>query len=134
VHYLPVLYLCCTLSPTRLQTVVVSSASVGWTKQGSCIVVDNEPTPPTLANYEASSGWKQVKSFTVTTDGGDFLFPLDQLLVVTVGDDNSTTYKPIPQDEKRTLAKLSPAKQYLVWYHHLMPDDNRKARFKAAKG
>ena len=96
---------------------MISSGKVGWEKQGSCILVDNEPAPPQNDDYASAKGWKEVTGFTAALGGGDFLFPKDQLLLV--GGDGK--YKPIDKDEKRTLSKLSPTKNYLVWYHHLLP-------------
>jgi hypothetical protein len=101
----------------RVQTLVISSKKVGWKKQGSCTLVDDEPKPPEQKDYASSQGWKEVKGITVAAGGGNFLIPKDQLLLV--GTDGS--YKPIQLDSKRTLAKLSSDKHYLVWYHHLFP-------------
>jgi hypothetical protein len=98
-----------------VQQLVISSKSVGWKKQGTCILVDNEPPPPTIEGFESEKGWKHVKGLVVNQGGGDFLFPADQLLVVT-----KKGYKAIADDGKRTLSKLSAQQGYLVWYHHVM--------------
>jgi hypothetical protein len=95
---------------------VISSKRVGWKKQGGCKLVDNEPTPPTLEGYQSERGWKEVTNLAAVQGGGDFLFPLDQILVVT---DNG--YKTIKAEGARHLSKLSKQKAYLVWYHHLFP-------------
>ena len=99
-----------------VQNLVISSAKVGWKKQGTCVLVDNEPAPPKLEGYEADKGWKEVKSFMVSSGGGNFLFPEDQLLLVT-----DKGYKAIAATNARQLSKLSSSKHYLIWYHHVMP-------------
>ena len=103
---------------------MISSAKVGWKKQGTCVLVDNEPAPPKLDGYEADKGWKEVKNFMVAAGGGDFLFPKDQLLVVT----KQHGYTAIKNETARQLSKLSSSKSYLVWYHHLMPTKVWKQR------
>ena len=72
--------LCCAC----VQTLVISSSKVGWKKQGTCILVDDEPTPPTNKGYESKKGWKMVSQFIVCSGGGDFLFPVDQILLVSL--------------------------------------------------
>ena len=49
-----------------VQNLVISSAKVGWKKQGTCVLVDNESPPPKLDGYEADKGWKEVKNFMVS--------------------------------------------------------------------
>jgi hypothetical protein len=98
---------------------VISSAKVGWAKQGTCILVDNEPKPPTDNDYASHKGWKEVKDFLAATKGGNFLFPKDQLMLVL----ESGAYKPIESEERRTLRNLKSDKNYLVWYHHLLQNE-----------
>jgi hypothetical protein len=111
---------------TCVQDLAISSKKVEWKRQGTCTLVDNEPPSPILENYRAETGWKEVESIQVHTGGGNFLFPKDQLLLVT-----EKGYKVIILEEKRMLGNLSPNKKYLVWYHHVMPfallDSKRKA-------
>ena len=107
---------CVDLCSPCVQTLVISSAKVGWKKQGTCILVDNEPTPPKNKGYEADKGWKVVKKIQVVQGGGDFLFPLDQLLVCL-----ANGYRVLENDKSRTLSNLDKGKNYLVWYHHLTP-------------
>jgi hypothetical protein len=95
---------------------VITSKKVGYKKQGSCTLHDNEPTPPTMAGYESAKGWKEVSNITTAQGGGNFLFPKDQILVVT-----TSGYRQIPSDDNRVISKLNGAKKYLVWYHHLLP-------------
>lgn len=92
----------------------ISSGKCGWKKQGGCKVVDDEPPPPTEDPFASDSGWKQVTGFKAAQGGADFLFPSDQLLVVT-----EDGYKPIKRDEDRLLGKLKAGKEYLVWWHHI---------------
>ena len=107
-HYIDV-YLC-------VQTLVISSAKVKWAKQGTCVLVDNEPMPPTIEGYQADKGWKMVKNVKVCQEGGNFLFPEDQLLVCL-----ANGYRVMKTNESRLLSAIAKDKQYLVWYHHLMP-------------
>jgi hypothetical protein len=106
-----------------LQTLVISSSKVGWKKQATCILEDNEPAPPKNAGYQSEKGWKMVKQIMVKHDGGDFLIPKDQLLVVT-----PNGYEVIKSDNKRLLSQLSPDKSYLLWYHHLLPTKEWQAK------
>ena len=89
---------------------VITSDKVGWAKQGTVTLVDGEPEPPPMENYNADEGWKMV-------GGGDYQFPRDQILVVLRGRQN---FKELPEPEDRELGSLSTTKTYLVWYHHLM--------------
>jgi hypothetical protein len=100
----------------RVQMLVISSEKVRWRKQGTCTLVDNEPAPPTAGDFASNKGWKEVKNFVSCTGGGTFLFPKDQLMVVLSNGD----YKPIDKDVDRMLRSLKPAKNYMVWYHHLL--------------
>jgi hypothetical protein len=97
-----------------VQKVLISSVNVDWQKQGTCTVVDDEPPPPTKEPYVASVGWKKVTDMSATSAGGDFLFPKDQLLLVT-----GSQYTPLANDDDRLLRNLKKGKSYLVWYHHL---------------
>ena len=99
------------------QTLVITSDRVAWAKQGTVTLVDGEPEPPELENYNAEEGWKMVRNFVTNTGGGDYQFPRDQILVVLRGHQN---YKELPKAEDRELGSLSKTKTYLVWYHHLM--------------
>jgi hypothetical protein len=121
--------LCVASLALCVQVLVISSKKVGWKKQGTCILVDDQPHPPTLAGYESPKGWKEVKGFKASLKGGDFLFPRDQLLLVL----SDGSYRPIPSDPARTLAKLSSIKNYLVWWHHLLPEKTHKANMAKAK-
>ena len=100
-----------------VQVLIIISKKVGWAKQGSCTLVDNEPSPPTVTKYASVVG------------GGNFLFPKDQLLLVA---DNGS-YKPIESSEQRNLSKLHATKNYLVWYHHLIPFQVWKNRVDSLK-
>ena len=95
---------------------MVSSARVGWKKQGGCKLVDNEPKPPVLKGYASDKGWKEVTMLAAVQGGGNFLFPKEQILLVT-----ETGYKVIKAEADRHLSKLNKQKAYLVWYHHLLP-------------
>jgi len=107
-----------------MQMLVISSAKVGWVKQGVCTLVDNEPSPPTAKDFASPKGWKEVKDFVVMNKGGNFLFPKSQLmLVLTAGG-----YKPIESEEDRTLGNLKRSKNYLVWYHHLLQNEVWKSK------
>ena len=99
-----------------VQMLVISSEKVRWQKQGTCNLVDNEPDPPTASNFASKKGWKEVKNLVACTKGGNFLFPKDQLMLVLSGGN----YKPIDKDADRMLRSLKPAKNYMVWYHHLL--------------
>jgi hypothetical protein len=111
-----------------VQVLVVSSKKVNWAKQGTCKIVDDEPTPPTQEGYESHQGWKEVTGFVTSMGGGTFLFPEDQLMVVLT----NGKYKPIASDEQRQLGKLAVGKTYLVWYHHLLtPSEWQKKRARA---
>lgn len=112
-----------------VQTLVVSSAKVKWKKQGSCMLVDNEPLPPAAEDYASIKGWKEVTNLRAVTGGGNFLFPKDQILVVL--DDGS--YQPIESHSCRELSKLSCSKKYLVWYHHLLTQKDWQDKLKKAK-
>ena len=96
---------------------IITSKRVAWAKQGCCTLVDNEPEPPTAPSFASAKGWKEVTGFTAVEGGGNFLFPRDQLMVVL----DKGGYKPIESDDKRQLSSLQPTKNYLVWYHHLLP-------------
>jgi hypothetical protein len=98
-----------------MQMVEISSAKCGWKKQGGCKVVDDEPPPPTEEPFASDRGWKQVTGFKVAQGGADYLFPSDQLLVVT-----EDGYKPIKNNEHRLLGSLKAGKVYLVWWHHIL--------------
>jgi hypothetical protein len=99
-----------------MQKLVISSESVGYAKQGTCIVTDNEPAPPTLHGYASHKGWKQVTNIAAVNGGGDFLIPQDQIMLVT-----ERGYRKMPEvADQRVLSKLVGTKDYLVWYHHLM--------------
>jgi hypothetical protein len=104
---------------------MISSKKVGWKKQGTCTMVDNEPPPPTQQGFASKRGWKQVKNVQVSQGGGNWLFPFDQLMLVP-GKGND--YKELKKDSQRLLSALSPTKQYLVWYHHLVPAKVLKAK------
>jgi hypothetical protein len=104
---------------------VISSAKVLWKKQGTCKLLDDEPPSPQQEKYKSSKGWKEVSGLTATQGGGDFLFPMDQLLLVT-----ADGYKPIKEDKKRVLSALNKEKNYLVWYHHVMTTATWQAKFK----
>jgi hypothetical protein len=111
-----------------MQSLVISSHKVEWRKQGSCTVLDDEPVSPEDEDYASDRGWKEVTNFMATQGGGDFLFPEDQILVVT-----SDGYKPIKEDSKRVLSALSKEKNYLVWYHHVMTPQAMNLKFKAMR-
>lgn len=106
-----------------LQVLVISSHKVGWKKQATCILEDNEPTPPKTAGFQSDKGWKMVKQIMVKQGGGDFLIPWDQLMVVT-----TNGYEIIKSDNKRLLSQLAPEKMYLIWYHHLLPTKEWQAK------
>ncbi len=99
-----------------------------YVKQGTVTLVDGEPPPPTLPNFEAKEGWKLVKNITVTSSGGDYTFPPDQILRVT----RDGHYKEMPMVEERALANLKRV-SYLVWYHHLWTPQQWTQK-KAAQG
>ena len=65
-----------------------------------------------------------MRGFNAVNGGGNFHFPKDQLLVVMT----DGTYKPIATNTARLLGKLSASKNYLVWYHHLLPVKTHKDR------
>ena len=113
----------------RTQVLVISSAKVKWAKQGTCTLVDNEPSPPTDPTHSSENGWKEVTNFRAVMGGGNFLFPKDQLLQVL--DDG--TYKPIESRKGRELDKLSATKKYLVWYHHLLTNKNWTEKLRLQK-
>jgi hypothetical protein len=108
----------------------ISSKKVGWAKQGTCKLVDDQPAPPSDPALESPQGWKEVTAFVAVTGGGDFQFPVDQLLVVTP----TGEYKPIPGNANRTLGKLSATKNYLVWWHHLVQQHAWKAKHARPRG
>ena len=99
-----------------VQALVISSEKVGWAKQGTCTLVDNEPCPPTASNFASKKGWKEVKNIVACNKGGNFLFPQDQLMVVLT----NGAYRPIEKETDRLLGNLKPSKNYMVWYHHLL--------------
>jgi hypothetical protein len=109
-----------------VQKLVISSRKVDWKKQATCILEDNEPAPPKTPGYQSDKGWKMVKSIMVKQNGGDFLIPKDQLLVVT-----GNGYEVIKSDSKRLLSQLSSEKSYLIWYHHLLPTKDWQAKQKS---
>ena len=98
-----------------VQLLVIASKKVKWAKQGTCCLVDNEPKPPT-GLYASAKWWKEVNKISVVQKGGDCLFPMDQILLVTPQEG----YKIIKPDNQRMLSKLSKSKNYLVWYHRLL--------------
>jgi hypothetical protein len=101
-----------------VQMLVITSEKVDFEKRGSCTLVDNEPPPPADVDYASEKGWKEVTGFTAVQGGRDFLFPKDQLMLVSDG-----KYRPIEKEENRQLGKLNATKNYLVWYHHLFPSE-----------
>ena len=109
-----------------MQVLQISSDKCGWRKQGSCKVMDDEPTPPVDPSLSAPQGWKEVTAFKAVNGGGDYLFPIDQLLVVRP----DFTYSQIQVEGYRHLSKLKQDKRYLVWFHHLWrpADLNEKRR------
>ena len=107
-----------------VQTLVISSKKVGWVKQGTCTLVDNEPSPPSNIDFASANGWKEMKDVTAASKGGNFLFPKDQLMLVLANGD----YKGIESDEKRLLGSLKRDKNYLVWYHHLLQNEEWKKK------
>jgi hypothetical protein len=98
------------------QTMMITSDKVDWRKQGTCVVVDNEPKPPSIEGFEAQKGWKELGSFAVSQGGDDYLFPRDQILRVT-----DRGYKVINAAKDRELGSLAKKDiNYLVWYHHVI--------------
>ena len=114
-----------------MQVLEISSVTCGWKKQGACRVVDDEPSPPTDDEYASDRGWKEVTAFRACQGGGDYLFPLDQLLLVT-----PSGYRPLKKDDDRLLGTLSRAGRtntnYLVWFHHLFRSNVLRTRSKKA--
>ena len=113
-----------------MQTVMISAASVGWKKQGTCILVDNEPTPPTQQGFASKRGWKLVKDVQVSQGGGNWLFPVHQLMLVT---GKGGAYKELKKSNQRVLSALLTTKHYLVWYHHLVPAKVLRAKQQSQK-
>jgi hypothetical protein len=112
---------CCSC----VQVMVISSSSVQWQKQGTVMLLDGEPETPEMDGFTAAEGWKLVRNFAATADGGDYCFPQDQILVVLRGVGN---YKELVDEEERWLANLSTTKTYLVWYHHLHTEAHCKKK------
>jgi hypothetical protein len=108
-----------------MQTLVISSKKVGWKKQGTCTLRDDEPASPEDPDLASTRGWKEVSNFAAVQGGGDFLFPMDQILLVT-----AEGYKPIKDDSKRVLSALRKEKNYLVWYHHVMTPKTMGDKFR----
>jgi hypothetical protein len=108
-----------------LQILVISSKKVGWKKQGTCRLLDDEPVSPEDKKLASDKGWKEVSGFAVVNGGGDFLFAKDQLLLVT-----NEGYKTIKLDKDRVLSALSKEKNYLVWYHHVMTRSTWQSKYK----
>ena len=104
---------------------VISSAKVGWKKQGTCKLLDDEPVSPEDEKLASGKGWKEVSGFAAVNGGGDFPFPKDQLLLVT-----NEGYKTIKLNEDRVLSALSKEKNYLVWYHHVMTKATWQSKYK----
>ena len=90
-------------------------------RQGRCLLVDNEPSPPDNPGFESfeGKGWKEIGGIKALKGGGNFLFPREQILVVM----ENGTYKPITKDADRNLSALATTKTYLVWFHHIMMGD-----------
>jgi hypothetical protein len=59
-----------------LQILVISSAKVGWKKQGTCKLLDDEPVSPEDKKLASDKGWKEVSGFAAVNGGGGF--PLRQ--------------------------------------------------------
>ena len=115
--------------PQCVQTLVITSERVRWEKQGTCILVDNEPAPPTNGVYASHNGWKEVKGIITSMGGADFLFPADQLMLVVPGPSpGQATYKPIGPEKGRMLGSLKNEKHYLMWYHHLLQEETWKQK------
>jgi hypothetical protein len=98
---------------TCLQQLVISSAKVGWKKQATCVLLDDEPPTP-AGIYASDKGWKEIGNITTSQYGGDFLIPMDQILLVT-----TKGYHSIKKETDRVLSKLKNNRTYMVWYHHL---------------
>lgn len=62
--------------------VIISGPKVDWEKMGTWRVIDDQPDPPTNANYGAIKGWKMVEGLVVSKGGGSFMLPTDQILLV----------------------------------------------------
>jgi hypothetical protein len=119
-----------------MQVVLISSDKCGWRKQGSCKVIDDEPTPPDDPSLTAPEGWKEVTAFKAVNGGGDYLFPKDQLLLVMLDmkqPDIEVKYKKIEFEGHRHLSKLKQDKNYLVWFHHLWRPADLKAKRSKSK-
>jgi hypothetical protein len=112
-----------------LQTLIISSSRVKWAKQGTCELVDSNPAPPELDGYEAPQGWKEVTGVVKHKGGGDYLFPLDQILQINSDD----TYNILKTDKMRNLGELKNKKNYLVWFHHLLPQQDWDKKVAARK-
>ena len=93
-------------------------------KQGTCIMVDDQPTPPAGA-FAAHKGWKEVKGFKAVKGGADFLFPADQILKIGKKGQYLEFKKGV---NTRKLGSLDSTQHYLVWYHHLLQIDTWKKK------
>ena len=58
-----------------VQTLVISSSRVRWQKQGTCRLVDDQPPPPTITQYESALGWKEVTGCQPSQGGGGLPLP-----------------------------------------------------------
>jgi hypothetical protein len=112
-----------------MQVLVVSSSKVKWAKQGTCVLVDNEPTPPDSEGFESPQGWKEVTGMLKYKGGGDYLFPFDQILLINDQD----TYCTINTESNRHLGNLKNDKHYLVWFQNLLQEEAWTQKNKAQK-
>jgi hypothetical protein len=113
-----------------VQTLVISSKKVGWAKQGTCTLVDDEPQAPTNSSFASDEGWKEVTDVIASAGGADFLFPHDQLMLVLP---STGSYKPLDTRKDRLLGNLKHDRNYMVWYHHLLQNDVWKSMLKKKK-
>ena len=107
-----------------MQVLIISSDKVDWGKMGTCVCVDPEPAPPTLEDFASPRGWREVNKFIPDKAGKDYLFPSDQILLVMT----NGKYKVIKEDGQRNLGNLNQTKNYLVWYHHLLQQEDWKGK------
>jgi hypothetical protein len=110
-----------------MQILVITSTAVHHAKQGTCTLHDAEPPPPTLAGLDDPEGWKLVRNIIVNRGGADYVFPKDQILLKVRGE---AMYKVIEKAKDRELGALRKQKQYLVWYDHLMTEEDWKRKTK----
>ena len=105
------------------QALVITRASTGYLKGGTCVLIDDDPhmdEVPQYGEYKARDGWKEVEKIrTAGNHGGTFQFEWDEIASIKQGrrGQEKTKVSMVDGEEtNRRLQTVANKTQKCTWY------------------